>query len=73
MKDIGYSLISPVKRIERKREADDCEGLKNIRQFYKVYFEDQIGETVFSQFENLPSTDTGRKSNDRYFIVQKKE
>ena len=29
-------------------------NLKNIRQFYKVYSEDQIGETVFSQFENLP-------------------
>ena len=28
-------------------------NLKNIRQFYKVYSEDQIGETVFSQFENL--------------------
>ena len=36
-------------------------NLKNIRQFYKVYFEDRIGETVFSQFENLPSTDMGRK------------
>ena len=28
-------------------------NLKNIRQFYKVYANDQIGETVFSQFENL--------------------
>lgn len=28
-------------------------NLKNIRQFYKVYSKDQIGETVFSQFENL--------------------
>lgn len=36
-------------------------NLKNIRQFYKVYSTDQIGETVFSQFENLPSVDTGRK------------
>lgn len=35
--------------------------LKNIRQFYKVYSTDQIGETVFSQFENLPSVSTGRK------------
>ena len=26
-------------------------NLKNIRQFYKVYSSDQIGETVFSQFE----------------------
>ncbi len=36
-------------------------NLKNIRQFYKVYSEDQIGETVFSQFENLPAISTGRK------------
>lgn len=36
-------------------------NLKNIRQFYKVYSNDQIGETVFSQFENLPSVSTGRK------------
>ena len=32
-------------------------NLKNIRQFYKVYSEDQIGETVFSQFGNLPRID----------------
>ena len=36
-------------------------GLKNIRQFYKVYSADRIGEIVFSQFENLPAVDTGRK------------
>lgn len=33
-------------------------NLKNIRQFYKVYSTDQIGETVFSQFENPPSINT---------------
>ena len=36
-------------------------NLKNIRQFYKVYANDQIGETVFSQFENFPAVSTGRK------------
>ena len=36
-------------------------NLKNIRQFYKVYSADQIGETVFSQFDNLPTVSTGRK------------
>lgn len=40
-------------------------NLKNIRQFYKVYSADQIGETVFSQFENLPMVDTGR----RFFLI----
>lgn len=29
-------------------------NLKNVRQFYKVYSKDQIGETMFCQFENLP-------------------
>lgn len=36
-------------------------NLKNIRQFYRVYSTDQIGETVFSQLENLPMVDTGRR------------
>lgn len=36
-------------------------NLKNIRQFYKVYSKDQISETVFSQFSNLPAVSTGRK------------
>lgn len=36
-------------------------NLKNIRQFYKTYASDQIGETVFSQFENLPTVGNGRK------------
>lgn len=36
-------------------------NLKNIRQFYKVYSADQIGETVLSQFENLPTVSTGRR------------
>lgn len=36
-------------------------NLKNIRQFYMVFSNDQIGETVFSQFSNLPAVSTGRK------------
>ena len=36
-------------------------NLKNIRQFYRVYANDQIGETVFSQFNNLPAVSTGRR------------
>ena len=36
-------------------------NLKNIRQFYLVYSNDQIGETVFSQSVNLPTVDNGRK------------
>lgn len=36
-------------------------NLKNIRQFYIVFSNDQIGETVFSQSSNLPAVSTGRK------------
>lgn len=28
---------------------------------YKIYLADQIGETLFGQFENLPAVSTGRK------------
>ena len=36
-------------------------NLKNIRQFYMVFSNDQIGETVFSQSSDLPAVSTGRK------------
>ena len=36
-------------------------NLKNIRQFYMVFSNDQIGETVFSQSSYLPAVSTGRK------------
>ena len=32
-----------------------------MRRFYVVYSQDQIGETVFTQFENLPVASNGRK------------
>ena len=38
-----------------------AENLKLMRRFYNVYSNDQIGETVFTQFENLPTVNTGRK------------
>ena len=38
-----------------------ADNLKLMRRFYTVYSNDKIGETVFPQFENLPSTETGRK------------
>lgn len=37
------------------------DNLKLMRRFYIVYSKDQIGETPFPQFKNLPTTDTGRK------------
>lgn len=36
-------------------------NLKNFRQFYLIYSNDSIGQTVFSQFKNYPVTITGRK------------
>ena len=38
-----------------------AENLKLMRRFYTIYSNDQIGETVFTQFENLPAVSTGRK------------
>lgn len=38
-----------------------AENLKLMRRFYTIYSQDQIGETAFTQFENLPTVSTGRK------------
>lgn len=38
-----------------------AENLKLMRRFYSIYSHDQIGETAFTQFENLPAVSTGRK------------
>ena len=37
------------------------DNLKLMRRFYRVYESDQIGETLFPQFSNLPSASNGRK------------
>ena len=36
-------------------------NLKQMRQFYCVYSQDQIGQTLSDQFKNLPMASTGRK------------
>lgn len=38
-----------------------AENLKLMRRFYVVYQNNQIGETLFSQFDHLPTVNTGRK------------
>lgn len=38
-----------------------AENLKLMRRFYMVYSHDQIGETVFTQFSDLPTVSTGRQ------------
>lgn len=37
------------------------DNLKLMRRFYNVYSNDPIGETLFPQFENLPTVSSGRK------------
>lgn len=37
------------------------DNLKLMRRFYQIYSADVIGETVFPQFKNLPTTETGRR------------
>lgn len=36
-------------------------NLKQMRKFYQVYAQDQIGQTLSDQFSNLPAVSTGRK------------
>ncbi len=36
-------------------------NLKQMRQFYKIYCADQIGQKLSDQFPNLPTVSTGRK------------
>ena len=36
-------------------------NLKQMRQFYITYADDQIGQTLSDQFSNLPSVSTGRR------------
>lgn len=36
-------------------------NLKQMRQFYTIYADDQIGQTLSDQFKNLPTASTGRK------------
>ena len=46
---------------EKYGKGYSADNLKLMRRFYNVYLHDQIGETVFTQFENLPAVSTGRK------------
>lgn len=46
---------------EKYGKGYSAENLKLMRRFYNVYLHDQIGETVFTQFKNLPAVGTGRK------------
>lgn len=43
------------------RRGFSVTNLKQMRQFYLTYANDQIGQTLSDQFENLPAVSTGRK------------
>jgi|GEM_PF-967468 len=46
---------------DRFGKGYSAENLKLMRRFYQIYSNDSIGETVFTQFKNLPKTETGRR------------
>lgn len=55
-----------LKELSKRLTADlgkgfSVENLKLMRKFYAVYSQDQIGQNVSTQFENLPVTKEGRK------------
>ena len=71
-----YILKELSKRLTQKfGRGYSYDNLKLMRKFYLVYYsKDSIGETVFPQSENLPTTKEGRKlrvNTKRYFLVKK--
>lgn len=46
---------------EKFGKGFSADNLKLMRRFYIIYAKDEIGETVFTQFKNLPKTSNGRQ------------
>lgn len=61
--DYGKYLLKDLSEYltENFGKGFSADNLKLMRRFYVVYSKDQIGETVFTQSENLPAVATGRK------------
>lgn len=61
--EYGKHILSGLSKYLTKKygKGFSVDNLKLMRKFYTIYSKDEIGETVFPQFENLPTTDTGRK------------
>ena len=70
-----YILKELSKRLTQKfGRGYSYDNLKLMRKFYLVYSKDSIGETVFPQSENLPTTKEGRKfylSWSHYLILMR--
>lgn len=61
--DYGKYLIKELSEYLTKQfgKGFSITNLKQMRQFYLIYTNDQIGQKVSDQFNNLPITDNGRK------------
>lgn len=61
--DYGKYLIKELSKYLTKQfgKGFSITNLKQMRQFYLIYTNDQIGQKVSDQFNNLPMTDNGRK------------
>ena len=61
--EYGKAILKELsKRLtEKLGKGFSVENLKLMRRFYVVYAQDQIGQKVSTQFENLPVTKEGRK------------
>ncbi|MDO4344567.1 MAG: PDDEXK nuclease domain-containing protein [Eubacteriales bacterium] len=59
----GKQLLKELSKFltQKYGKGYSADNLKLMRRFYMVYSQDQIGETVFTQFENLPAVSSGRK------------
>lgn len=59
----GKYLIPELSKFltERMGRGFSVTNLKQMRKFYQVYAEDQIGQTLSDQLNSLPSVSTGRK------------
>ena len=54
-----YSYFEVGRRIVEE-EQTGADSLKQMRQFYLVYAQDQFGQTVSDQFKHQPTVSTGR-------------
>lgn len=61
--EYGKAILKELSRrlTESLGKGFSVENLKLMRRFYVVYSQDQIGQKVSTQFENLPVTKEGRK------------
>ena len=61
--EYGKAILQGLSERLTKRfgKGFSTENLKLIRRFYVVYSQDQIGETLSTQFDNLPFTSEGRQ------------